>query len=371
MELNQPDWALRYGFFQMPGVAEWFHGRRPDFHVGPATGTGGDFWRSWGMMTELERRYKLDDHPGAIRLMAWLDEANFASFAVATAAAAGQPSASGHSRGSGITIPPAAFAYRYKYGFGLNWEQELAKNVGVFSRVGWNDGHEVAWTYTDANWSASLGVSVKGATWHRPDDTVGSVGVVSGASPEPDRIPEGGRHGHPQRRRQLDLQPGKGPGNLLRFSHREDRSLHDGLPVRGRPCVQRRPRPRVGFRGETPLGGVTADADTPPHPRPSDRRLPEVVDGFGTVLPPDRLGSGAVHVAHRYAPGILGHRLQELLPTSADSYEAQTDSVVGSRAVRLGEDMGGDQGGHCECGRCREEAATGDGGRRGRGVASI
>ena len=87
------------------------------------------------------------------------------------------------------------------------------------------------------------------------------------------------------------------------------------------------------------------------------------MDGFGTVLPPDRLGSGAVHVAHRYAPGILRHRLQELLPTSADSYEAQTDSVVGSRAVRLGEDVGGDQGGHCECGRCREETATGDGGQ--------
>ena len=56
----------------------------------------------------------------------------------------------------------AARAYRYKYGFGLNWEQEMAKNVGLFSRLGWNDGHEEAWTFTDANWSASLGVSVKG-----------------------------------------------------------------------------------------------------------------------------------------------------------------------------------------------------------------
>ena len=33
VELNQPRWTLRYGFFQMPGVDEWFHGRRPDFHV--------------------------------------------------------------------------------------------------------------------------------------------------------------------------------------------------------------------------------------------------------------------------------------------------------------------------------------------------
>ena len=82
------------------------------------------------------------------------------------------------------TIPPAAFAYRYKYGFGLNWEQEITKNVGVFSRLGCNDGHEVAWTYTDANWSASLGVAIKGAAWHRPDDTVGLAGILSGASRE-------------------------------------------------------------------------------------------------------------------------------------------------------------------------------------------
>ena len=41
---------------------------------------------------------------------------------------------------------------------------------------------------------------------------------------------------------------------------RENRPLHDGLPVRWRPCVQRRPRPRIDFRGETPLGGVMADA---------------------------------------------------------------------------------------------------------------
>jgi high affinity Mn2+ porin len=54
----------------------------------------------------------------------------------------------------------------------------------MFSRVGWNDGHEAAWTYTDANWSVSLGASIKGAKWNRPDDTVGLVGALSGASPD-------------------------------------------------------------------------------------------------------------------------------------------------------------------------------------------
>jgi high affinity Mn2+ porin len=84
-------------------------------------------------------------------------------------------------KGPGADIS-AAQAYRYKYGFGLNWEQEIAENVGLFSRLGWNDGHEQAWAYADDNWTASLGVSVKGKQWQRPGDTFGLAGIVSGAS---------------------------------------------------------------------------------------------------------------------------------------------------------------------------------------------
>jgi high affinity Mn2+ porin len=170
----------------MPGVMNGFTADDRIF-LWPTQGSGasgGDFWRSWGMVTELERRYAIDGHPGAIRFMPWLDSADFASFNVATALLLANPPSSSTPQGAGITIPPAAFAYRYKYGFGLNWEQELAKDVGVFSRLGWNDGHEVAWTYTDANWSVSAGVSVKGAKWKRPDDTWGLAGILSGASPE-------------------------------------------------------------------------------------------------------------------------------------------------------------------------------------------
>ncbi|MGD0899402.1 MAG: carbohydrate porin [Thermoguttaceae bacterium] len=181
VELNQPEWALRYGFFQMPGTDNGFTADDRIF-MWPASGSGGDFWKSWGMMTELERRWKLNDHPGAIRFMAWLDQADFASFAVATALLRATPPPPDTPQGVASNVPPAAFAYRYKYGFGLNWEQELAKNVGMFSRLGWNDGHEIGWTYTDANWSASLGVSVKGAAWHRPDDTFGLAGILAGAS---------------------------------------------------------------------------------------------------------------------------------------------------------------------------------------------
>jgi high affinity Mn2+ porin len=182
-ELNQPDWTLRYGFFQMPGEENGF---TADDRVlcWPSGGSGGEFWRSWGMMTELEQRYKVENHPGAIRCMVWLDQADFASFRVATELLRANPPPPDTPAGSSSTVPAAAFANRNKYGFGVNWEQELTKNVGVFSRAGWNDGREVVWTYTDANWSGSLGISIKGAKWNRPDDTVGFVGVLTGASAE-------------------------------------------------------------------------------------------------------------------------------------------------------------------------------------------
>jgi high affinity Mn2+ porin len=52
----------------------------------------------------------------------------------------------------------------------------------VFSRVGWSDGHNEAWVYADVDRSASLGTSIKGAIWGRPDDTYGLAAVVNGIS---------------------------------------------------------------------------------------------------------------------------------------------------------------------------------------------
>jgi high affinity Mn2+ porin len=180
VELNQPDWALRYGFFQMPSVQNGFTAE-DQILTWPGAGADGPFFRSWAMAVELERRYKVDDHPGAIRYLAWVNQADMASYAIAAAMLQQNPPVN-VPQGTGADVPPASMAFRYKFGFGLNWEQELAKNVGVFSRLGWNDGHEEAWAYTDANWTASLGLSVKGARWNRPDDTVGLVGIFSGAS---------------------------------------------------------------------------------------------------------------------------------------------------------------------------------------------
>jgi high affinity Mn2+ porin len=156
-ELNQPVWTLRYGFFQMPRVS---NGSALDQH----------FLEAWGMVTELERRYTISDHPGTLRFLAYLNHAHMGSY---------QDAIDDPTRPADIE---ATRAYRYKYGFGLNWEQVIAKNVGVFSRLGWSDGQTEAWVFSDVDYTASLGLSIKGEAWHRPDDTFGLAGAANGLS---------------------------------------------------------------------------------------------------------------------------------------------------------------------------------------------
>jgi len=100
------------------------------------------------MMTEFERRYSVHAHPG--RFGFWPGSTKrIWPVTRRPRPSAGQPWQCGRDIS-------AARGYRYKYGFGLNWEQEIAKNIGMFSRLGWNDGHEEAWTFTDVNWTRHL-----------------------------------------------------------------------------------------------------------------------------------------------------------------------------------------------------------------------
>jgi high affinity Mn2+ porin len=156
-ELNEPQWTVRYGFFQMPKFSN-------------GTAQDQNYLKAWGMVTEFERRYTINDHPGAVRLLAFLNRAHMGSY---------QAAVNSPVRPADII---ATRAYRYKYGFGLNVDQEIWKNVGVFSRVGWSDGNNEAWAFSDVDRTATLGLSVKGAAWHRPDDTYGIAGALNGIS---------------------------------------------------------------------------------------------------------------------------------------------------------------------------------------------
>ncbi|MGO8676624.1 MAG: carbohydrate porin [Limisphaerales bacterium] len=156
-ELNQPNWAVRYGFFQMPREAN-------------GMGQDQNYLQAWGMVTELERRYTLSGHPGAVRFLAYLNRADMGSF---------QDALDSPIRPADIW---ATREYRIKYGFGLNAEQEITKGVGLFSRLGWSDGNTEAWCYADVDRTGTLGVSVNGGFWSRPNDTLGLAGVLNGIS---------------------------------------------------------------------------------------------------------------------------------------------------------------------------------------------
>jgi len=154
LELNQPNWAVRYGFFQMPRTS---NGMAQDAH----------YLEAWGMVAEFERRFKLGPHPGVVRLLAFLNQANMGSY---------QAALDSPIRPADIE---ATREYRLKYGFGLNVEQEITQGVGVFTRLGWSDGQTEAWTFADVDRTATLGVSVKGGFWGRANDTFGLAGVFN------------------------------------------------------------------------------------------------------------------------------------------------------------------------------------------------
>jgi high affinity Mn2+ porin len=155
-EWNQRDWTARYGFFQMPRVQN-------------AMAIDGKYLQAWGMVTEFERRFVLRAHPGAVRLLAFLNRAHSGTYSEALDSPM-QPV---------VVRDPD---YCLNYGFCLNTEYELTKGVGVFARLGWNAGQTPDWCYADVQKSGSAGLSIKGDFWHRPNDTFGLAGIINGIS---------------------------------------------------------------------------------------------------------------------------------------------------------------------------------------------
>lgn len=69
-----------------------------------------------------------------------------------------------------------------KYGTGISFNQAITQDVGVFTRLGWNDGKTESFAFTAMDRLASGGVSVKGTRWKRKDDTVVTSFTAAGLS---------------------------------------------------------------------------------------------------------------------------------------------------------------------------------------------
>jgi high affinity Mn2+ porin len=121
-------------------------------------------------VAELEERHRLWDQPGKLKVLYWLSRGNLGSYEDALALAAA----------TGTTPSTAAVrTYRSKYGIVLNLEQQLRPDLGLFARAGWTQGGVEEDDFTDIDQTVSVGLSLAGTRWGRPDDTVGLAGVVN------------------------------------------------------------------------------------------------------------------------------------------------------------------------------------------------
>jgi high affinity Mn2+ porin len=155
-ELHMKRWSLRYGSAAEPRVA---NGLRFDRRI----------LRDRGDVIEGELRVKPNGHDGVIRALSYFNHTDSGSYANALK----------------LAPPDVAAVHRpgtLKYGFGLNIEQELAKDIGVFGRLGWNDGKTESFAYAVIDRLANAGVSVTGSRWRRPHDTAATAFTVVGIS---------------------------------------------------------------------------------------------------------------------------------------------------------------------------------------------
>lgn len=160
-EVHTPNWSFRYASAAMPRVA---NGLRFDRRL----------FRNRGDVFEIERRWEGGNHPGSVRLLNYENRASAGTYSRALL----QASESGG-------VPDVTTTRRIgtlKYGFGLNAEQELASGIGIFARLGWNDGKTESFAFTAIDRLATGGISINGRRWHRPYDTAATEVTVAGIS---------------------------------------------------------------------------------------------------------------------------------------------------------------------------------------------
>ena len=156
-ELNQKQWALRSGYFLMQSVSN-------------ANSFDTKILERGTYVLELETRYSLFSQPGKLRTIAWLNSAFSGSYRETLDNPALDLDIAQTRRG------------RIKYGYVINLEQALSDEVGLFGRWSWNDGKTEIMAFTDIDASLSLGASIKGIRWGRPDDVIGIGGAINGLS---------------------------------------------------------------------------------------------------------------------------------------------------------------------------------------------
>ncbi len=158
LEYHRPEWSIRFASVMEPAEANQL-------------GLDRQIDKAQGNNLEFEYHYEAGMHPGVARILTYLNHAHMGSYSQATL----DPL-------NGVDITQTR-AYRTKYGFGLNFEQEITPVLGLFSRIGWNDGSNETWAFTEIDRAFSVGASLKGTHWQREADVLG-IGLAINALSE-------------------------------------------------------------------------------------------------------------------------------------------------------------------------------------------
>lgn len=160
-ELHMRHWSLRYASAAEPKIANGLRFDRRLLH-------------DRGDVFEGELHYNPWLHPGAIRLLGYANHTDSGSYGAAL-----QFAAATH------TTPNINNVLRIgtlKYGFGISADQEITRNLGIFMRLGWNDGKTEDFVFTAMDRLATGGVSLSGSRWKRPRDIAASEFTAGGLS---------------------------------------------------------------------------------------------------------------------------------------------------------------------------------------------
>jgi high affinity Mn2+ porin len=140
------------------------------------------FFKYYGDQVEIAHHYKVYHEDGAVRLLAYRNHEFMGRFSDAIAAFRADPeknatTCTGFNYGSNnANAPDLCWARKpnVKLGVGAFAEQYVAKDVGIFARAMYSDGHSEVDAYLPDDRSLAVGSSAKGSLWSRPDDVAGA-----------------------------------------------------------------------------------------------------------------------------------------------------------------------------------------------------
>lgn len=161
LEYDDHWWTARFAEVLMPKVANGIN-------------LDADIARARSANLELEARGKRIAHrAGVVRLLSYLNQGDMGNYSQAIAEFLDHQT-------STPDIVATRRQGRHRYGFGLNFEQDITSEASVFGRLGWSDGRNESFAYTEDDRTLEIGAFAKGSSWHRRNDRAGVAFVANG-----------------------------------------------------------------------------------------------------------------------------------------------------------------------------------------------